>query len=142
MVWKTGGHEHPFRKWRWLPTGGPAPSVILPECCPLLARGSRGLCGSRAGWAHENWGAAVWEDSGEPSGESKVTDGLDGVLACRDEPCLQLLGTHCRASSVSHVRPLHNPNFSNDLFFPLKIHELAPTGALPGPFREVLQAAP
>lgn len=65
---------------------------------------------------------------------------LDMVLAHQDELCLQLLGIHCRTTYILHLRPLQSPNFFNDFFF-LKIHELAPTGTLPGTFREVFQEA-
>lgn len=65
---------------------------------------------------------------------------LDRVLSCQDELCLRLLEIHCRATNILHLWSLHSPNFFNDFLF-LKIHELAPTGTLPGTFREVFQAA-
>ena len=64
---------------------------------------------------------------------------LDTVLARQDELCLKLLRIYCRTTNILHLQPLHSPKFLNDFSF-LKIHELAPTGTLPGTFREVFQA--
>lgn len=79
---------------------------------------------------------------GEPSGKKYCDLHLwTRILACQDQLCSQMLGTHCRTTNILHLRPPPTPNFSNDFFFfLLKIHELAPTRTLPGTFREAFQA--
>lgn len=76
----------------------------------------------------------------EPPGENKMIYFSDRVLARQDELCLWLLGIHRQTTYILPLRPLRSPNFFNDFFF-LKIHELAPTGTVPGICREVFQAA-